>query len=78
MRERSTVRAAAWINIQRAAAPHSRMVSKNLLTDCEPSVFWSPYRLSPIAWSIFTRFQSASKLVRNYERQGGADDRAHL
>ena len=26
-------------SIERAAAPHSRIVLKNLLTDCEPSVF---------------------------------------
>ena len=33
---------AAWINIQRADAPPSRIVSKKLRMECEPSVFWSP------------------------------------
>src|SRR5216684_1050193 len=46
--------------MNRAVAPASRIASKNERIECDPSIFWSPYRLSPSACSIFTRFQSAS------------------
>src|SRR5713226_146541 len=46
--------------MRRAAAPASRITSRKLRTECDPSVFWSPYRSAPMACSIFTRFQSAS------------------
>ena len=37
------------ISIARAVAPVIRIWSKKLRTECEPSMSWSPYFLSPIA-----------------------------
>lgn len=51
--------AAAAISIIRAAAPARRSASYCLRKLDEPSVFWSPYFLSPSACLTTTRFMSA-------------------
>ena len=59
-------------------APVWRIASTKSRTEQDPSVFWDPNLVSPIACSTRTVFQSTSELLGDHQRQRGTASGAHF